>query len=316
MLPHMKNDSSLKSVPVSRVNSSQRLHQLGSTPKSIPVTPSASNVYVTSSLNPNKHLPITPGTIKSRITTKSQLEVFEKLPVVQQVNALEGLLSELSSDIALFKDETLEDKVRSMIEVNDELRAKIDKLEEHRELGFQISLLEQQQENLNAQAKHILKELISYRTELKQLPRALSKQLRTDDEAHVKDVDVGEILKYAMKLAKFTKAPAAIGNMQLQVHPNNYVWPAEDALRRGMLATASLQEDLLIKHELGDVKEEVKIEENDKNVEDKPPSPSERRGSFGLYGSENKDTKQASENNEQDNNLDLDLFDPDDEFSD
>ena len=53
-----------------------------------------------------------------------------------------------------------------------------------------------------------------------------------------------------MKLAKFSKAPATV--VSQMIHPNNYIWPAEDALRRGMLAVASLKPDELIQSELGD----------------------------------------------------------------
>ena len=86
-----------------------------------------------------------------------------------------------------------------------------------------------------------------------------------------RNVDVDDILKYAFKLAKFTKAPATVANMPFQIHPNNYVWPAEDSLRRGMLAQASLQAEEIIRHELGEtdkenpneVKTESKVDHDD-----------------------------------------------------
>ena len=59
--------------------------------------------------------------------------------------------------------------------------------------------------------------------------------------------------------------------MPFQIHPNNYVWPAEDSLRRGMLAQASLQAEEIIRHELGEtdkenpneVKTESKVDHDD-----------------------------------------------------
>lgn len=310
MLPHThKRNESFNSVPVSRVGSSQRLNQISShSNTSIPSTPMG---YVSSSLNPIRNLPVNSGNYKSRITTKEELEKFEKLPIVQQVNEYERLITQLSSSVSSFKEESLVENVRNIININDVLRGKIADLEKHKVLGEEVHKLHDERTMLDNKSRYILTELISYRNELKSLPRLPAKkkaELVTDV-----GVDVSDVLKYAMKLAKFTKAPASTSGMQFQIHPNNFVWPAEDALRRGMLAASSLQEDEIIKQELGSTPEEIKEEvvvpkEEEQKVD--APIP-ERRGSFGEYGSNDNKEKE-----EQSTELNLDLFDPDDEFSD
>lgn len=299
MFPHKKDTALFNSVPVSRVGSSQRLNLLvPSAYNSIPSTPSA---YVSLSLNPSRNLPVNAANVRSQIRTKDDLERFEQLPIVKQVAEFESLLNQLSSNISSFKEDNLVPTINQIIAINDSLRAKIDDLDSQRELGLHVKSLQAERDDLTAKSKHILKELVAYRNELKQLPRMPAARA-------IEGIDIQEVLKYALKLAKFTKAPTS--SMQFQVHPNNFVWPAEDALRRGMLATASLQADEIIKHELGT--EEVK-EPTPQEVEDRPTEPT-RRGSFGGYGGEV--ATETSDKPPPPAELDLDLFDPEDEYSD
>ncbi|EGW33021.1 uncharacterized protein SPAPADRAFT_136188 [Spathaspora passalidarum NRRL Y-27907] len=311
MLPYRKQDNQLKPIP--RISSSQRLNQPpiqpnGTPPQQAPSTPSA---YVSSSLNPIRNLPTTQGNIKSKIRTKEDLQKFEKLPIVAKVNEFETLLNGIADDISKFKDVEIQEKVKRIIEVNDILKSNIEDLNKHRDFSYQVDQLSNENKQLEERAKGILRELIFYRNELKSLPR-----LPKNEVTPASEVEVQEILKYAMKLAKFTKAPPAMANMPFQIHPNNYIWPAEDALRRGMLAMSSLQGDEIIKQELGgeEEEEEVKKETVDEVMKEEtiPKQEQEeiipRRGSFG-YGT-------TTKKKEEQTDLNLDLFDPDDEYSD
>ncbi|KAG2732544.1 hypothetical protein G9P44_004961 [Scheffersomyces stipitis] len=310
MFPHKKNDP-LKSLPISRVGSSQRLNQHIS---SIPSTPN----YVASSLNPVRNLPVSSGSIKSKITTKAALDKFEQLPIVKQVGAFEDTLNAISDNISQFKEGELHANVEKIIAINDDLKSKIEELDRHRRLGENIKELEAESSNLDNTSKYILKELISYRNELRALPRlpasASKRAAVLGGKGSGDTVEIEDILKYAMKLAKFTKAPATSASMPFQIHPNNYVWPAEDALRRGMLAASSLNPDEIIANELGTTEEEKIQEKKDEQVKkaDKQQDTGIRRGSFGDYGSSSSGKKKE----EQSAQLDLDLFDSEDEFSD
>ncbi|KAK6202741.1 mediator of RNA polymerase II transcription subunit 4 [Scheffersomyces amazonensis] len=302
----LRKESPQKPLSGSRAGSSTRLNQLNQ----LNSTP---NPHMTSSLNPVRNLPIDSTNYKSKIKTKAELEKFEKLPIVQLVASFEQTLNEISNDISLFKEKELPNDVNNIISINDNLHYKIKELQAHKDLGKQIQNLTSENNKLDSKAKYILKELISYRSELKNLPRLPSN--RNNEEIN-SSIQVEDILKYAMKLAKFTKAPATMTNVPYQIHPNNYVWPAEDALRRGMLAASSLQGDEIIQNELGITKEQVN-QDQVINQKINPITKEEtRRGSFGDYGSSagtNIDKKKAIGNGPD---LNLDLFDSDEEFSD
>ncbi|CUM53558.1 Mediator of RNA polymerase II transcription subunit 4 [Debaryomyces fabryi] len=322
MIPHRKNDSSFLSVPVSRVGSTQRLNQLAShgvtngSPNSYNSIPSTPNAYVSSSLNPTKGISTGPET-SNQIITKEDRDVFEKLSIVEKVNEFEQNLTNLSFKVSSFKEDELALLIGNLIELNDVICSEIGELEKHRDLGTNIKSLKDKQAHLDNSSKIILKELISYRNDLKKLPRLPSNKNKSSIFPSPNDskVDVNEVLKYALKLSKFTKAPPTVANLPFQIHPNNYVWPAEDALRRGMLAMSSIRVDDIIKAELGEdsveVKEEAVKKTEDSKVESRTNSPAaERRGSFVEHTGEPK--KQEGHGA-----LDLDLFDPDEEdFSD
>lgn len=319
MIPFRKTETPFKSDPISRVNSSSRLNQLGNNTSS-PSTPNPAS-YVTSSLNPQKNLPTNATNVKLKLQTQKDLDIFEQLPMVQKVKKYETLLNELSNDISQFKDDQLQLKIEQIIACNDVLKLQIEELNRHRNYSHQVDKLTEENQVLENSSKTILKELVSYRNELKKLPK-----LPKPDKQLNKSVEVDDILKYAFKLAKFTKAPAAMANMPFQIHPNNYIWPAEDSLRRGMLAQASLQSDEIIRNELGvSEKEEIEKpkEDSDEEMEDvvpsvtenAPPAPDNRqqhRGSFGSYDN----NKKQEEPPAAPADLNLDLFDPDDEYSD
>lgn len=306
MLPS-KIDQPFILVPVSRVGLSARLNQLnGSRPASRPATPSA---YVTSSLNPTRNLPVSLTDIRLKIA-QEDLEKFDSLPISLNLKDFEATFNDLSQSVLSFKEEEIAPHVERLIDILAQISLELDILKQHQALGLEINTLESENAQLNVESKHILQELILCRQQLKKLPRLPAKgQTKTTSE-----VSIQELLNYAMKLAKFSKAPPTV-NSQM-IHPNNYVWPAEDALRRGTLAIASLKPDELIKAEIGDIleeqpgKEDVKMEDVEmKDV--KPGQPQEKQVG--------QPRKVHVESNGQSNGaatLDLDLFDPDDDDSD
>ncbi|KAI5952414.1 MED4 [Candida jiufengensis] len=315
MLPHKRADSPFKSNSVSRVASSARLNQLNQDFKnldsSIPSTPSA---YVTSSLNPTRNIPTTQDNINSKIRTEDELQDFNNLPIIQILDEFKDLLGNINEDISHYKDVDFFTNVEKIIKVNENLENEIHELSKHKERGEKLSKLTKVNENLDNQLKTNLKKLLEYRSQLKKLPKLPKEPQGKENEYRIqnKNIDVNKLLNYSMKLAKFTKAPAAVGNMAFQIHPNNYIWPAEDSLRRGMLAMSSLQGDEIINFELNDGK--VKEEDEDEDVkteETKPEAPRKRHSH--SYGDDN---RPKSEEQQPSMDLNLDLFDPDDEYSD
>lgn len=320
MLPHKKSDQSFISVPVTRVGSVQRLNQLSNSSNIYTSNPTTPVTYVSSSLNPNKNNTASWNTHDSKIKTKEQVELFERLLVVEKVSEFERILTYLSTAISSFKDDDISQYVDDLIMVNDTISTEIKKLQGHRELNRRIKNLKQEKLDLDQESRSILKELIQYRSDLKQLPKVSAVKSSKKGDKSFNSIDVEDSLKYAMKLSKFTKAPAITSNAPFQIHPNNYVWPAEDALRRGMLALASLKSDEIVKSELeayesDDIKgkEQISTKESGEGKHDESPSRN-RKGSFGSY-SEIPKTENVPELQPQttSNALDLDLFDPDED---
>lgn len=297
MLPH-KIDQSFISVPVSRVGLSTRLNQLNGSnitrPASRPGTPS----YVTSSLNPTRNLPISLTNIHSKINTKEDLESFERLPIVAKVREFESTFNNLSQSVSSFKEDEIAANVDTLISISNNISSELDVLKQLQVLGAQIEVLQTQNSTLDTQSKHILKELIACRADLKKLPRLPAKPSLNEPT----EVSVQGLLNYAMKLAKFSKAPPTV--MSQMIHPNNYVWPAEDALRRGMLAMASLKPDELIRAEIGDkaAPEDVEMEDVKEELPHYEARPSKPVEGASLAP---KEATPAA--------LDLDLFDEDED---
>lgn len=339
MLPHKKDDPFL-SVPASRIGLSSRLNQLNrpsSRPTSRAGTPGP---YVTSTLNPNKNVPQTSSNLQSRTATPNELDAFEDLPIIQSLREFEDTFAQLSQSISSFKEEEVPSKVEQLIEADKAIVSGLRDLRTHQKLGKEIELLQERNNELSSQSTHILKELIACRSDLKKLPRLPAAKNRTDPSLNAAEIGVQELLDYSMKLAKFSKAPASV--MGQMPHPNNFIWPAEDALRRGMLAMASLKPDEILKAELGEEAFQAKKEESEKKAtkdedvemedvetKEEPAAPSpkkEEKPQVDLDSDILEDEKPAAPpapkpapqpaSKPESNTLDLDLFDPDEDDDD
>lgn len=316
MLPQKKNQSFI-STPVSRVGSSTRLNQLtgatGSRPSSRPATPGA---YVTSSLNPARNVPVTSHNIRLKLTTPEEVARFEKVSIVEKLREFEAVLSELSQSISSFKEKDLVAEVKRLIDIDGEVSQELRLLHQHHKLGAESHALTKVSAELDSHLKTVLKELLSCRAKLRRLPKLPACR---DEAEGLHSVDVQTVLDYAMKLAKFSRAPATV--LSLFIHPNNYVWPAEDALRRGMLATASIRPDELIQAEIGtqqddrislSVPSDADVEMEDVEgltVNGDAPKTSAAPKNGAVPISKEPSNKSAA-------TLDLDLFDPEDDDED
>lgn len=307
MLPRKDNNA----LPLSRGGSSTRLNQ-GLSPGHMTSFPSTPTSYQASALNPIRSAS---RLSNNRVIDQEFEDQFNDLDIIKEISRFENSLAELSRKIGSFDGSDLDTTVNSLLTSNQEISHQIEKLEQHRQLGQKIELLENVRNELDQKSKEALKKLISYRAELKNLPSLPTKRdVTTEDK--VSRLDVDEVLKYGMKLSKFTKAPPS-SNGGLQIHPNNFIWPAEDSLRRGMLAMSSLKGDEIIRKELGldenkptepseqeeEDQEEQEHEEQEEQMEEK--NKPERRSTR---------TRRKTEKTEEvAPKLDLDLFDPENE---
>lgn len=320
MLPHKKNEREIRSNPISRIRSYQKLTN-GSNVNLQSLLPSTPSTYIPSSLNP---VSSARENIDFGYNKKEALHSYKnegKIKLMEEVNEFENKLNELTTSVTLFKDEQMRDALQSIIKNNDSINIEIDKLDEHQRLGKEIEKIENKEREIALLERTLLKELVYCRNELKKLPRLPTKSLVKHKERNPYDkfderVDVEEALRYAMKLAKFTRAPPVVGNLQYQIHPNNYIWPAEDALRRGTLAQSLLKEQDIIKAEIGENyslhKEKLGSPESKLPLKDESKS-----NSLPTYvPKENENQESNDKNNEDKSMIDLDLFDPDADISD
>lgn len=305
------------SLPVSRVGLSTRLNQIAQ-PNLRPATPAT---YVSSSLNPNKARSATPvATLAGlKLVSQEDLQRFEELPIVKDIRQFETTLAAVAAAVSSFKDEEVVPAVHKLIDINENISKAVGDLETHQQLSLEIAKLKQENDELDNHLKETLRKLISIRASLRLVPGTSTHNISTTAQ-DLHGLDIPTLLDYSMKLAKFSKAPATVQSQM--VHPNNYIWPAEDALRRGMLAMASLKPDELIRAELGAEEEEAvdadglmevdteqlnQVAGIDENVmEEKPPASSPKPHTEKF--SKPKQPAVAS--------LDLDLFDPEDDDSD
>lgn len=292
------------SLPVSRVGLSTRLNQLGQ-PILRPSTPAT---YVSSSLNPNRNAPMVHGMAPGlKMASPDDFRKFEELPMVKSIRQFEATLAGLAGAVSSFRDEEISPAVHQLIDISLSISQAVSKLEEHQRLLLHVKRLEADNNELDEHLNYTLRKLISIRASLRQVPDRTAQKLNTVAQ-DLQAVDIQTLLDYSMKLAKFSKAPVAV--LSQMVHPNNYIWPAEDALRRGMLAMASLNQDELIRAEIGD---EEDIADENKHLE-----PAESVGGPDLMPkalSVEKVTPQPRKVLQQQPaaNLDLDLFDPEDD---
>ncbi|GMF03354.1 unnamed protein product [Ambrosiozyma monospora] len=125
-------------------------------------------------------------------------------------------------------------------------------------------MLKQSIENtqLNENLRGILVTLNECRKELNELPKLPIEEevtltqtdpskLAEDEQSKANQAnmkDIKQLLSYAMKLSKFSKIPRTFDGFLM---PNNFVWPGDDNMRRGVLAMASMMPDKIIANENG-----------------------------------------------------------------
>ncbi|KAH3665544.1 hypothetical protein OGAPHI_003730 [Ogataea philodendri] len=180
--------------------------------------------------------------------------------IYRQVELFESQLRELTNSIQQYEPNV--DVSAKLVTTVDTIDQELSQLERLHELK-RSQVFEQNKENLrlNDDIKNILTSLIDCRKNLNSLPKLdTHERLQMEPESDSKESNleaVKELLAYAMKLAKFSKIPRTFDGFLL---PNNFIWPGDDNMRRGMLATASLMPDKIVRHENGEPDEQMDVD--------------------------------------------------------
>ncbi|KAH3681526.1 hypothetical protein WICPIJ_007507 [Wickerhamomyces pijperi] len=249
----------------------------------------------------NQQLPI-PMTNSSHLSTMaSTVDLHEKrvsqLPISSNLNKFETHLNSLLQSVSKYQPSAAD--AVALLESEQELNKSIDDIIVHQQSGLEIQSIQTQSDQLNTNCDQILKGLMECRKSLTSL-QSLASVEKERKQMQENSISAEVLLQYAMKLAKFTRVPPTFDANQ--IGPNNFIWPAEDSLRRGMLAMASIQADKLTYQAEKDM-EEIKTNGHSSDTEQNGSS-RERRGSFGGSYGDSDDEGDADM-------IDLDLFDPD-----
>lgn len=214
---------------------------------------------------------------------------------------------------------------QDLIQADFDLFTSLETFTKYDEIDKRLNSLEDKRTAIGEQTKEILEILNECHDDLNNLPS--SEQVEFEKKTILEQrqkVNSTILLDYATKLSKFTKIPPTFDKGT--IGPNNFVWPGDDALRRGMLAMASLNSDKLTKitgESDADVTAnnavettEAEAESNNENIsntaDQSHDNTDDRRGSFVFSGNDKPHTSERKEQSDnEDIDLDLDLFNPD-----
>lgn len=141
------------------------------------------------------------------------------------LDKMDAQFSELVSRISHL--EKLEDQPSKIAALDSEFVEQVTYIKQQLEAGRELERLRNEGMQLDNSINNILMELAQCRRDLEQYPNETEPQQN-------KKVSESDLLEYATKITKFTKKmPGADMNL--------LPWPAEDQLRRGMLATLTIQ---------------------------------------------------------------------------
>lgn len=291
-------------------------------------------------LNQNEFAPDTPTNILSRGHIRSSStslisdamssgnnneDELSKVQIYGDLTQYEDKLGALVKSVDNFKPDV--NIVHELIGVDKNLYKNLDSFAEYDRIDSELNRLDKESNELDRKTKEVLETLSECYEMLNALP--MLEQVEFEKQTILKQrskVNSSVLLNYATKLSKFTKIPPTFDKGT--IGPNNFVWPAEDALRRGMLAIASLHSKEMTRipgepeeEERSGMIEEDKslhnIEDEKAKTEERAVSPgvrrNERRPSF-VFTEDPTETANADNNNEPDDealDLDLDLFKPD-----
>lgn len=257
---------------------------------------------------------------ESNSGTISEQEL-DKVQLYSDLCLYEEALTKLVDSVDNFKPQL--EIGKQLIEADKKLYSTLDLLPQYDSVCTRLRTLDDEISKVDQQTKNILSILNECHDDLNVLP--LLEEVEFEKKMILKQrekIKSNVLLEYATKLAKFTKIPPTFDKGT--IGPNNFIWPAEDALRKGMLAMASLHGKELTKLPgQEDGEEDGSTANEDKNiVKDAEGAEGEIRQDdkkeddsfvFGANANdaEGDEDKNAGEDEDEAMDSDLDLFNPD-----
>lgn len=245
----------------------------------------------------------------------SEKNDISKVQIYNDLSEYELTLFKFVASVDKFKPDV--NIAHQLIEVDKRLFKSLDQFTKYDEICTKLTELDDYSSKLNLKTKDILETLNECHDLLNTLP--MLEQVEFEMKVILQQrskINSKILLDYAMKLSKFTKIPPTLNKGS--IGPNNFIWPAEDALRRGMLAMASIHGKKLTK--LPNEKDESDVEQTEENqnvesAEESTVSSNEEKNNSivfdGSHKTDDQDKDEEKQYNDDNMDLDLDLFDPD-----
>lgn len=226
----------------------------------------------------------------------------ESVQVYNDLTRYEEALGGLVDSVDQFRPQLA--AARQLVEADRALGRSLAQFAQYDRVDRELQRLDRRAERLDARTARTLETLDECYRALSALP--MVEQVRFEQRTVLdqrRRVNSAVLLQYATRLSKFTRAPPGVA-----AGPNNFVWPAEDALRRGQLAVAaqlggsagvSSAGEVSADAEPGAPKRSPEVPEPGVPVPGHPGAPAAHR-------------PERVDASESPVDLDLDLFDPED----
>ncbi|CCD27024.1 Med4p NDAI_0J01320 [Naumovozyma dairenensis CBS 421] len=262
----------------------------------------------------------------------SSKDVLSEVRIYDDIITYEKALSRLIDSVDKFKPNL--NIAQELIQADKSLFDTLNSFIQYDEIDLHLKALETKASKIDELTQSTLQTLNECHDDLNKLPTLpqIEFELNTILNQRTK-INSTILLDYATKLSKFTKIPPTFDKGS--IGPNNFIWPAEDSLRRGMLAMASLKADQLtyipgqaqsmskekaLPTEVQETQEQTQTQQQDQ--EEQP-----RRESF-VFSGKNKEEEEETTHTHEDSkrkqeekdhesgdedamDIDLDLFNPD-----
>ena len=251
------------------------------------------------------------------------LDKLKKVDLYQNLGEYEEALSMLTDSVDKYKPDI--NLARGLIRADYKLNNSLDAIAEYDQINSVLQRLDKESERIREQTGNILRILNECHHDLDILPSLEQVEFEMNSILSQRQkINSKTLLDYATKLSKFTKIPPTFDRGA--IGPNNFVWPGDDALRRGMLAMASLHADELTRIPGESTEENILKSGEDKSQAEgiagasadiefgaRSPSYADAGSHTYMFSGEGNthEHKEQKEKEEEDIDLDLDLFNPD-----
>lgn len=251
------------------------------------------------------------------------LDKLRKVDLYQNLGEYEEALSMLTDSVDKYKPDI--SLARGLIRADYKLNNSLNAIAEYDQINSILQRLDKESESIREQTGNILRILNECHHDLDILPSLEQVEFEMNSILSQRQkINSKTLLDYATKLSKFTKIPPTFDRGA--IGPNNFVWPGDDALRRGMLAMASLHADELTRIPGESTEERILKTGEDKSQAEgisgtnadigfgaRSPSYADAGSHTYMFSGEGNthEHKEQKEKEEEDIDLDLDLFNPD-----